>query len=205
MRYWALAILVIAGIGTWIYASTIGPSSQPGMVRATEPTNFAQIGTLHFPKPGDGQTTGTFTYTASGVIITKTLAMDAWSICASGDGALPCMAMSVTFDVPFDGRTALVEGNLNGDTLLVRKLRAARASEPLLPMDPGSSFISWTDAVNLLKNCRVTEAMQTHALDVYLTLKDGRRVRAVEPSSDELFTVIEGSTAQCGTFPVATE
>lgn len=71
--------------------------------------------------------------------------------------------------------------------------------------DFGSVFISWYDATQLLKDCQVTMAMQTHALDVYLDLSDGRRVRAVEPQIDELFGVVNDAQQTCGPFPVATE
>lgn len=204
MKYWYLAVLVLAAIGTWVYVAT-RKKNPPPPVKVSEPTNFVEIGLLHFPAPESGQSQGTLEYNDGPGLVTKKLGMDGLSVCGTADGALACLAMSVTFDHAFDGKTAFVEGTLEGNTILVRKLYAMREGELLLDMDPGSRFIAWATAVHLLQACQVTQAMQTHALDVYLDLKDGRRVRAVEPQIDAVFTVIDQTKAQCGDFPVATE
>lgn len=48
-------------------------------------------------------------------------------------------------------------------------------------------------------------AVQTHELEVYLTLRDGSRVVAREPMIDEVFRVLDGTRPTCGTIPIATE
>lgn len=194
--------LTILALGLWVYAETQDTGFVPD-IGVSEPTNFVKVGTLRFPPTGQAQ--GAFEYDDDGARIAKKIAMDEWSVCASGEGAAPCMAMSVSFHLPFDGKAAIVEGTLEGDTILVRKLRAAREGEELHAFEPGTMFISWFHAIELLKACQVTMAMQTHALDVYLDLKDGRKVRAVEPRIDELFPIIDQTRARCGTFPVGTE
>lgn len=131
--------------------------------------------------------------------------MDELSVCSASNGAVPCMAMSVTLDVPFHGKRARVEGIQSEAGIVLRKLQVIPDGQLALEIDPGDVFISWPHAMSLIKNCEVEMLMQTHALDVYLNLKDGKRVRAVEPVIDEVFSVYDESIAKCGNIPVATE
>ncbi|PIR82616.1 hypothetical protein COU20_01490 [Candidatus Kaiserbacteria bacterium CG10_big_fil_rev_8_21_14_0_10_59_10] len=71
------------------------------------------------------------------------------------------------------------------------------------PGEPEARVISWEEAVERIKKCDVDMVFQTHALDVHLYLKSGERVRAVEPSIDEVFRVLQD--APCPQIPVATE
>ncbi len=193
---------IIAGV--WLY-SVMHITVEAPAIEVSEPTNFVKVGTLHFPSPESGQAEGTFSYDENGITVTKKIVMDAMSVCVMSNGATSCMAMNVTFDMPFDGRTALVEGILKGDGILIRTIRVVREGEELMEPEAGAVFISWYQAIELFKACQVDMAMQTHVLDVYVDLKDGRKVRAVEPMIDEMFRIIDQTRGECGTFPVATE
>jgi hypothetical protein len=209
MRMLAIGVAVIAVLsaGWWYFQppalteSDIAVSS----INVSPPTNFNEVGVLHFPPVTSGQSEGTFEYNDGSGTTTVKIEMDTLSVCAASNGATPCIAMSITFDKPFDGKTALMEGIRTGDTILVRKMQVAAEGEELRSFEPGNIFISWPAAVSLIEACEVEMATQTHALDVYLDLKNGSKVRAVEPTIDEMFTVINRSQGTCGTFPVATE
>ena len=51
----------------------------------------------------------------------------------------------------------------------------------------------------------MTVVMQTHALKVYLTLKDGRTLLSIEPAIDEVMKVIQSCGDPCKNILVATE
>lgn len=76
-------------------------------------------------------------------------------------------------------------------------------SPAVLPGD--GEEISWERAVELLNNGAVTMVLQTHALDVYLTLTNGATVHTVEPSIDEIFVEIQECGAPCANIIQATE
>ena len=47
--------------------------------------------------------------------------------------------------------------------------------------------------------------MQTHALEVAATFKDGKEITAREPNIDDIFDVINQYTDKCGEIIMATE
>jgi hypothetical protein len=51
--------------------------------------------------------------------------------------------------------------------------------------------ISWADAEKIILGCEVDTVMQSHALAVSITLKDGRQFRAIEPKIDEVWILIK--------------
>jgi hypothetical protein len=202
-------ILIVLAGALWYFSvedpTNLGPDAFIPSENVSPPTNFNEVGVLHFPPVTSGQGEGTFEYNDGTATSTLTIEMDALSVCAAPNGATPCMAMSITFDKPFDGKTALMEGIRTGDTILVRKMRIGAENEELRSFEPGNIFISWPAALELFRACEVKMATQTHSLDVYLDLKNGSKVRAVEPTIDEMFRVINETSARCGTFPVGTE
>lgn len=208
MRILALAVgilLIITGVWWYFQPSETTTDAPTPEESVSAPTNFNKVGTLYFPAVESGQSEGTFEYKEGETTTTLKIKMDALSICAAPNGATPCIAMNITFDKPFDGKTALMEGTREGDTILVRKMRIAAEGETLRSFEPGNIFISWPAATQLIEACEVTTVTQTHALDVYLTLKNGAQVRAVEPTIDALLDITQRAQAKCGSFPVGTE
>lgn len=202
----ALLVIAVLLLGYGYYRMSFEDRTPTPMDTGAVATDYVAYGTIEFR--GESIHGGTpFLITESAAATTSVqLLLDAESICAAPNGALPCMAMSVTLDMPYGGKNAVVEGIRQPDgSVLVRRMRAlGEGEEPRLP-EVGVVFTPWVQAVQHLENCNVEMAMQTHALDVHLTLKDGTRIHAVEPVIDEVFAVLDRTRENCGTIPVATE
>ena len=65
--------------------------------------------------------------------------------------------------------------------------------------------ITWEEAQDLIKNCKVKAAMQSHQLNVFLTLEDGRRLNTVEPKIDQIFTELRLVDDKCGSVIKSSE
>ena len=74
-------------------------------------------------------------------------------------------------------------------------LLAACGSSADLPAD--GATIEWAQAVEILNSGQVTQIFQTHALEVTLTLEDGRQLHTIEPHIDAIFQEIEACGAPC--------
>jgi hypothetical protein len=87
------------------------------------------------------------------------------------------------------------------------------AGAPLVPgqgagLYPGAqdgAEVMWHQAVAMILNGEAAQVMQTHDLKVYVTLKDGRTLLAIEPEIDEVMRVIEICGDPCKDVLVATE
>ncbi|MBX4200943.1 hypothetical protein KW786_02325 [Candidatus Parcubacteria bacterium] len=204
----ATVILAVLLIGAVVVFLTDAAEPAP-FATVEQPTDFAKQGTIEFSNISTRPPEPFVSYEENGNRISKKLLLDPLSVCAVENGSTPCLAMNVTLDVPFGGKPAVVEGKIQPDgSVLVRKLRRLRSEEIFLTMIPqsGNVFISWPEARNLILSCRAAMVMQTHSLDVYVTLPDGRKVVAVEPVIDEVFSVTQqASGGKCGNIPVATE
>ncbi len=193
--------------GTWVrHGNPASPAPDGPCGTENEPTNFARTGVVVFNNPGLKPNVPYLISEAPGqpALMTE-LVFDPLSACTATNGSAPCIAMSASPDIAFGGKRALVEGIERSGTVLVRTLRIAGDEELLLAPRPGSVFISWPQAVVLIQQCNVSGVMQTHGLDVYLTLKDGRRLRAVEPVIDTVFDIVDRSQVMCGSITLATE
>lgn len=173
----------------------------------TEPTNFVEDGFLSFDSTGNKQDTPYFSYKTDLLAPTTTveLTMDESSVCVTRGGALPCLAMSVLWHVPFGGKRAVVEAYETLGEVRVRVLRMFEEDGMILYPGKGVVYIPWPKAVELIDECRVKLIMQAHNLNVGLELKDGDRVTAIEPTIDEVFKVYNQSKERCGNVPIATE
>lgn len=171
------------------------------------PTNFAHIGTITFDSPGNRQDTLYLVYEAPGAPALKVeLVMDQFSVCATRGGAIPCMAMSASFGSVFGGKRAILEGVREKDDVVnVRKLTILEEGQREFTPQTGDVFVLWATMVEMIERCEFTELTQSHSLDVYATDKSGTRIRAVEPSIDELFKPAGRAKAACGDIRIATE
>jgi hypothetical protein len=72
---------------------------------------------------------------------------------------------------------------------------------------PGEIAVSWDEARQMLRDCEVKAVMQAHSLEVWLTLEDGTRVKAVEPAIDDVLDLAFDAQQKCGGQPeqIATE
>jgi hypothetical protein len=178
------------------------------------PTTFAAAGTITFLKRGALVDAPVFTYNenSGGTVVagspqgtTTSLIFDELSFCAGASGSQQCMAFNVPLNVPLDGKQVIVEGINQGQEVLVRKIWMLQEGEtPLVPA-VGSIFVTWEQALGFIQACAPQMILQTHHLDVVMTMKDGTELRTVEPVIDGIFKILDQHRATCGNIPVATE
>lgn len=65
--------------------------------------------------------------------------------------------------------------------------------------------VSWETAVLILNTGRVTEVVQSHNLDVALTLADGSQITTIEPVLDDIFREVERCGNICSEISLITE
>lgn len=65
--------------------------------------------------------------------------------------------------------------------------------------------VPWSQAVVLLRRCKVADVTQTHARDVTLRLRNGRVLLAREPRIDDMFRVLRPLPPACAPRTVGTE
>lgn len=181
------------------------PDDSPAL-RTSSSTNFVKMGTITVGNPGQQPGTAVFVYEEPGApALTTSFTYDEFSFCVVEGHSLPCLAMSATPDAAFGGKRVLLEGEKKEGTVLVRKLHVIEENQPPLMSNSGSVFIGWADAQSMIRTCNATTVMQTHSLDVLLTLRDGQKVRTVEPVIDAVFAVVTEAQKTCGVISVATE
>jgi hypothetical protein len=167
-------------------------------------TDFVAVGTVTYNTPGLDKDIPYLVYEEAGRPgLSKRLVFDEVSWCGTPDGGTECLAMSTS--APFVGDRVSVDGILEGETVLVRKLQTLRENLPPILAGPGAVYILWSEAVELIKDCDVEMVLQAHSLNVGLTLKTGDQLRAVEPTIDEVFRVLAEYQDKCGQIPVAME
>lgn len=65
--------------------------------------------------------------------------------------------------------------------------------------------VAWEDAKAMLLDGEVEAVFLFHNLTASMTLKDGRRVKTVQPAADEVLHVIQECGEKCADIRVATE
>lgn len=82
-----------------------------------------------------------------------------------------------------------------------------RFTEPEVALpEPQITDESWQEITRAFSACQVKSASQLHSLAVSVTLKDGRRLQAVEPKIDAVVEAAQAAEQSCGDkIPVATE
>ncbi len=65
--------------------------------------------------------------------------------------------------------------------------------------------VNWTTAIEILNTGQVTEIMQTHSLEVTLTLEDKSQVLTIEPTIDLIFHQVTLCGELCGEILLITE
>ncbi|PHP68319.1 hypothetical protein CSC94_06635 [Zhengella mangrovi] len=71
--------------------------------------------------------------------------------------------------------------------------------------EQGEQPISWHRAMKLVRHCKVETAFQSHRREVSLVLRNGRRLRTIEPRMDDIIHAIQSMERRCGFTPIATE
>lgn len=201
--FWVPIMIALFGIAVVFFGVNPQPIRQQITI-AGEPTNFLKLGRVEFKNPGQVNSEVNFTYEGPGKIqITKPIVFDELSFCVMPEGSRGCQEFNVTVDQPFNGKRVLLEGIEKDDTILVRKMRRLEVGDQPLLYSPGRIFVSWEKARQLIESCSISMVMQTHSLDVRLTLRDSREVVTVSPVIDDVFPIVQA--AGCPDVGVATE
>ncbi len=72
---------------------------------------------------------------------------------------------------------------------------------PSVSATPGEIEVSWEEAQQLLRECKVTLVSQAHSLDVLMVLDDGTRVHTTEPGIDDVIRLGFDAKEKCGGQP----
>ena len=65
--------------------------------------------------------------------------------------------------------------------------------------------VDWATAIEILNSGQVTEVMQSHNLEITLTLEDGNQIKTFEPAIDAVFREIEQCGSVCSETVLITE
>lgn len=98
----------------------------------------------------------------------------------------------------------------------VEEIFPANIQEKILSFDPSGliararleaaeEIAAWKNIKDSIVGCQVEEIFQAHDLSVSATLKDGRRLRAVEPEIDAIIDAAIAAEPECGRIVMATE
>jgi len=65
--------------------------------------------------------------------------------------------------------------------------------------------ISWEKAQELVSGCRAENVFQTHSLEVTVVLKNGVKLKAIEPRIDDIMSIAVSALERCGNIVIGTE
>ena len=68
-----------------------------------------------------------------------------------------------------------------------------------------TNISNWNSIKQAIGDCEIKSVMQTHALEITATFKDGKTVIAQEPKIDDIFDIIAENKDKCGKVIMATE
>lgn len=212
----AALFLVVIGIlfanGTFAPKSEPVVSGEPGSsvpapgtpFLEPEPTTHVEIGAIDAVGKGQGQDELWLVQKRGENVTYTKLVIDDHSYCNVGSGGSPCMAMSATYSSAFGGQRVMIDGNKEGDTMIVRRLRVLEEGETPRT-SPGSVYIPWVRARDMILSCEAKSLLQTHEGMVQIVTKEGRALVALEPVIDEVFKVANEAAEACGPIGLGTE
>jgi hypothetical protein len=77
--------------------------------------------------------------------------------------------------------------------------------EPVYPNLKDGAEVQWSQVQSIVFSGQVTKIGQTHDLNVYITLKDGRTFKVVEPAIDDILKLVQQCGDLCKDVKVATQ
>lgn len=198
-----ILLLVLIAVGVYLIFF-MGNSESPSVVLDGEEITFAEVGNITFNNPGMEEGLFFLVYEEPGQpALTQKLLFDSNSICLIQGEAGACEELALEDLLPEE--RAGIEGVEEEDGVLVRKLTIPREGQDVRLPEEGSVLIDWDLAVRSIEECQVNGVVQTHALDIYLEMKDGTRLRTVSPEIDDVFEIVAGAQEECGDIYIATE
>jgi hypothetical protein len=85
-------------------------------------------------------------------------------------------------------------------TILLTSLAACGRTNIAYPEE-----VDWQTAVEIIHSGQVVEVMQSHDLQVILTIKDSSQIKTIEPSIDEIFREVTLCGNLCSEILLITE
>ena len=76
---------------------------------------------------------------------------------------------------------------------------------PVYPELADGAEVAWSQVHDIIFSGQVEKISQTHDLNVYITLKDGRTFKTVEPAIDDVIKLIKACGDLCKDIRIATE
>jgi hypothetical protein len=166
------------------------------------PTNFAEVGRLQFAGIAAGQQSeALFEYRPNGAVTTTvSVAFDMKTLCTVGKNALPCMAMSTTYDQAFGNKLVAIEGIRENDRVVIHKLRAFQPGEQILIPRAGTTYVEWPDIVSALNACQVKVVVENQEeRTVQLTFRNNAETwEAFQPVVGSLYQILDETDKKCG-------
>ena len=77
--------------------------------------------------------------------------------------------------------------------------------DPVYPELKDGAEVAWSQVKDIVFSGQVVKIGQTHDLNVYLTLKDGRTFKTVEPEIDDILKLVQACGTLCKDILVATQ
>ncbi|MDD3301906.1 MAG: hypothetical protein PHR57_04025 [Patescibacteria group bacterium] len=68
-----------------------------------------------------------------------------------------------------------------------------------------TNITNWNLIKQAIAECEIESVMQTHALEVTATFKNGEEITAREPKIDDIFDIVDQYKDKCGKIIMATE
>ena len=78
-------------------------------------------------------------------------------------------------------------------------------TDPVYPELKDGAEVAWSQVKDIVYSGQVVKIGQTHDLNVYLTLKDGRTFKTVEPTIDDILKIVQACGTLCKNIKVATQ
>jgi hypothetical protein len=78
-------------------------------------------------------------------------------------------------------------------------------TEPVYPDLKDGAEVAWSQVKDIIFSGQVVKVGQTHDLSVYITLKDGRTFKTVEPAIDDVIKLVKACGTLCQDIRIATE
>ncbi len=184
-------------------AITLGNQfSSPEAAERFLPTDFVQIGTLRFPKPANPTVSeAVLEYVGVDKATTTIPVVFDWlTICAAENGAVPCMAMSMTYDAAFGEKRVTIEGIRMDEHVLIRKLHAYAPTDGIVPPVPGIIFVDWPEVVSAFNTCKV-KAISENSTERTVQLnfwKSPETWESLQPLKGSLYAAMEAAEKNCG-------
>jgi hypothetical protein len=119
-------------------------------------------------------------------------------------GADSAYPSPIPFPYPEPGNTVTTPGAVSAYPSPVTQSPALKTA-PVYPDLKDGAEVAWSQVKDIFFSGQVVKISQTHDLNVYITLNDGRTFKTVEPAIDDVLKLVQTCGDLCKDIKVATE